>query len=261
MPAALLLSWAAPYAAITGLLYTRYLRYSLPLAPVLCIAAVWLAGRLARRRLRIPAYLGLLAASLVLAVVFGQIYSPAHTWVRSSEWIYERVPSGARIAVEDWDIALPLPLEINGKARRIEEYDVRTLTIYDEPDDAAKWHTLAEILASSDYVIVASRRVYGSVPRQPDRYPVATRYYEMLFAGELGFEVASEMVRGPGYLNPRLPPLPDAAPGIVHPDESFVVYDHPRVIILRNSERLPSGEVLRRLGVEWYAAAAGAVSA
>jgi hypothetical protein len=75
-------------------------------------------------------------------------------------------------------------------------------------------------------------------------------YYRQLFAGELGFRPAGEFLRGPSWLNPRVPPLPGAAPRWLLPDESLVVYDHPRAMIWRNEERLPAGELLRRLGGE-----------
>ncbi len=124
---------------------------------------------------------------------------------------------------------------------------MRTLPLYDEPDAERKWATIAGDLAASDYLIVASRRLYGSIPRLPDRYPVTARYYELLFAGDLGFEPAGEFTRGPAWLNPRVQPLPGAAPWPVIPDESFVVYDHPRTLIFRNAGRLPPDEILRRL--------------
>jgi hypothetical protein len=139
-------------------------------------------------------------------------------------------------------------LELEGQSRRQSEYDMRFLGLYDEPDDAAKWESLVADLATSDYLIIASRRLYGSIPRVPDRYPVATRYYELLLSGDLGFELEHEFTRGPAWLNPRLPPLPDPAPAVLHPDESFVVYDHPRALVFRNAERLPAAELLRRVG-------------
>ena len=101
----------------------------------------------------------------------------------------------------------------------------------------------------SDYLILASRRLYGSIPRLPERYPLATRYYERLVGGDLGFEPAAEFTRGPAWLNPRLAPLPGAAPALLVPDESFVVYDHPRVLIYRNAERLTTNELLHRFGI------------
>jgi len=79
---------------------------------------------------------------------------------------------------------------------------VRRLTLYAEPDDRAKWQRLTEELAASEYVVIASRRAYGSLPRLPERYPLTARYYELLFSDRLGFELLAEFERGPG---PRAP--------------------------------------------------------
>ena len=250
----LLLAWVGPYFALTGLLHTRYLRYMLPLLPVLIVFAVQLLGDLLRRRALVIrhwsfviGHSSLLLCSFAYSLLFVGIYAEPHPWIAASEWIYEHVPAGSTLAVEEWDTALPLPLDVKGQARRIEEYDVRLLALYDEPDDAAKWQALSVDLADSDYVIVASRRGYGALPRLPERYPLATRYYEQLLAGDLGFELAGEFTRGPAWLNPRLAPLPGAASSWLQPDESFVVYDHPRTLLFRNAERLPAAEVVRQL--------------
>jgi hypothetical protein len=250
----LLLAWAGPYLAITGFLHTHYLRYMLPLVPLLCLLAARLPGILAQhragargRRLQGVGYAVVGIGSLVYALAFVGIYATPHSWIAASEWIYHQVPAGSTLAVEDWDVSLPLPLDLDGQPRRIEEYDIRTLMLYDEPDDATKWQALAADLADADYAIIASRRLYGSIPRLPGRYPVTTRYYDRLFAGELGFELVGEFVRGPAWLNPRLAPLPGAAPALLQPDESFVVYDHPRALIWRNTGLLSSDEILRRL--------------
>jgi hypothetical protein len=152
--------------------------------------------------------------------------------------------------VEHWDTVLPLIMTVDGVGRSPTDYGTRTLNLYDEPDDEAKWQALVADLSESDAVVIASRRLYGSIPRLPERYPVASRYYDLLFSGALGFELAGEFIRGPAWLNPRLPPLPGAAPELWRPDESFVVYDHPRALVLRNVEYLPAEELLRRLGVD-----------
>ena len=192
---------------------------------------------------------GLVLVSLIYALAFLRIYATPHSWIVASEWIYREVPEASVLAVEDWDVALPLPLEVDGRSRRIEEYSLRLMMLYQEPDDTAKWRDLARDLAASDYLLLASRRLYGSIPRSPDRYPITSRYYQELLAGNLGYGVVAEFTRGPAWLNPRIPPLPGAAPGLFHPDESFVVYDHPRTLILRNHEHLPPEELLQRLGV------------
>jgi len=258
---ALILAWAGPYLAITGLLYAKYLRYMLPLVPILCLlaarlltssrASLSLSSQAPSSFRRPPSVVVLIVLVMLVsstyAVAFAAIYTEPHSWITASKWFYEHAPLGSVLALEEWDTALPLPLDIDGQPRRIEEYDIRTLDLYSEPDDNAKWDRITDDLAQSDYVIIASRRLYGSIPRQPDRYPLTTRYYERLFSGELGFELAMEFTRGPGWLNPRLPPLPGAAPQVLLPDESFVVYDHPRTLVFHNLENLPAGELSRRL--------------
>jgi hypothetical protein len=258
---ALLLAWGGTYLAITGLLYAKYLRYMLPLLPILLILVIYLLsirrsdgtpsvepssiGHPALATAAVAALLILVSSAYALS--YATIYAEPHSWITASEWIYEHVPPGSTLALEEWDTALPLPLDVDGHPRRIEEYDARTLRLYGEPDSVQKWEELTAELAKSDYVIVASRRLYGSIPREPERYPLATRYYDMLFSGRLGFELVKEYTRGPAWLNPRLAPLPNAAPQWLRPDESFVVYDHPRVLIFRNAEDLPPAELLRRL--------------
>lgn len=266
---ALLLAWAGPYFVTVALLQTRYLRYVLPLVPVLCILVARILvfrhregsqamppspsssgarpGPAARRPVFVFVSWLLILLSLAYTVSLVMLYAVPHPWITASEWLYREVPRRGTLAVEHWDMALPLPLDVDGRARRQTEYDLRLLPLYDEPDDAIKWEALAVDLADTDYLVLASRRLYGSIPRAPDRYPVASRYYELLFAGDLGFELAAEFVRGPEWLNPRIPPLPGAAPALLRPDESFVVYDHPRALIFRNVDRLPAEELLRLL--------------
>ncbi|MFN2292649.1 MAG: ArnT family glycosyltransferase [Anaerolineae bacterium] len=259
--AGLILAWIGAYFAITGLLHAKPLRYMLPLVPVLCVLAGYLplllgwrrGGLVADRRLRrwlgVAAYGALVVCSLVYAFLYVQIYAKPHSWITASDWIYRHVPAGSTLAVEHWDMLLPLPLELDGRARRIEEYDTRVLALYDEPDNGEKWERLAVDLAGSDYVIIASRRLYGSIVGLENRYPLTSRYYELLLREELGFELAGEFVRGPEWLNPRVLPLPRATPSLLQPDESFVVYDHPRALIFRNAGRLSAEELLGRIGV------------
>ena len=84
----LLLAWAGPYLALTGLLHTRYLRYMLPLVPVLCILAVSLAV-LSRSGQRSAAAvvigsLGLGPCSLAYSLLFVGIYAEPHPWIAAS---------------------------------------------------------------------------------------------------------------------------------------------------------------------------------
>ncbi len=239
------LAWTVPYFAFVGALYARFPRYLLPLTPLLALYAARLLADLVRGPgcggwLDAFGYLPLILCCLSLltrCLAFANLYRVPHPWQVASEWFYEH--GRGVVAVEQWDH--PLPLDATG-------YDVRQLPIFDE-DTPEKWAVMEEVLAEADYVVIASRRGYGTVAQWPERYPRTARYYRMLFEGDLGFEPVACFGRYPRLgplaltddpaagLDFSLPEMcqPDA-PLVLHLgrlDESFVVYDHPWVVILR----------------------------
>jgi hypothetical protein len=241
------LAWVVPGFAFVGALHARFPRYLLPLTPLLSIYGARLSlrkvpPRTSGGRLQVGGVLGdlaLLACSLLRCLAFVSLYRSPHPWPAASDWLYDHAPRGAVVAVEQWDH--PLPLDPTG-------YDVRELPVFDA-DTPEKWAAMEETLAEADYVVIASRRGYAALARWPARYPLTARYYRWLFEGRLGFQPVACFGR-----YPRLGPLaladdPAAGldfslPGLCRPealavlrlgrlDESFVVYDHPQVVILQ----------------------------
>jgi len=94
-------------------------------------------------------------------------------------------------------------------------------------DVPEKREALLGWLDQTDYIILSSNRLYGSIPRLPERYPMTTRYYEMLFSGELGYEKVAEFTSRPRLFGVEI--ADDNA------DESFTVYDHPKVTVFRKT--------------------------
>jgi hypothetical protein len=153
---------------------------------------------------------------------------------------------------------------INGEPRRRSEYpnaELTWLTGADTADDAEKLAENLELLAEADYVTILSNRIYGTVPRLPERYPISSQYHELLFSGKLGYEPVFVAGRYPTLFGwqlrpdtfgwPDLPPPPlvqsylDVQPGINlgRADESFIVYDQPMTIIFENVERKTAAEL------------------
>jgi hypothetical protein len=247
--------WVVPGFAFVGALYARFPRYLLPLVPLLALYAAHMLATLRRRTRHLAAILICisLAHSLFHSLAFVSLYRSRHPWLAASSWFHDHVPRGAVVAVEQWDH--PLPLDAAG-------YDVRELPVFDE-DTPEKWAAVEETLAAAEYVVIASRRGYATLARWPERYPLTARYYRLLFEGDLGFEPAACFGR-----YPRLGPLalvddPTAGlgfslPGLCRPaapivlrlgrlDESFVVYDHPQVVILQAAgEARGAAAALRR---------------
>ncbi len=86
-------------------------------------------------------------------------------------------------------------------------------------------------LEQVDYYVLSSNRVATAIPRSPWRYPVQTRFYELLDSGQLGFSLAATFDNYPGLGPVHI--ADDAA------DESFINYDHPAVRIYRKDSLIP----------------------
>lgn len=218
----IVLLWAPAMFLFHSLQFAATLRYFLPIVPVLAVAAAWplAGGKPGRGRSGLLAIVVVLTASW--AVAFSSIYHRPHTRVAASAWIYDQLPPGRTIAVEHWDDALPLPLD--GHATSV--YKFVELKLYDEENES-KRQQLAAALDAADVIVLSSNRLYGSIPRAPWRYPLGRRYYELLFANQLGFEVERVFTSYP-RLGPWEVRDDDA-------EEAFTVYDHPKVVIFRKT--------------------------
>ena len=279
-PDILLLAWFLPFFLITGLAEVKFLRYLLPVTPFLAIMAANLSDKtLTRLRTLAPsrnmlygggvATLGLIIfATVFYSFAYANVYTEPHPATRASEYVRENIPSGSVLAMEHWEESLP----------NLHSYRRITLQLYD-PDDVPIQYTdhdgftafgskaehLADALANSDYVIFFSNRLYGSIPTLPDRYPLSTRYYRLLFAGYLGYKVDYFAEAHPNFLGvsfvhdtfsrPGLQAPAALGPGrlsglaldLEHADDSFTNYEHPTPIILKNVGQLHEATLLNLL--------------
>ena len=113
----------------------------------------------------------------------------------ASDWIYRNIPLKSNLAVEHWDDGLPLTLD----QQRINAlYNYISLPLYD-PDTPQKWQNVANMLNKTDYIVLTSNRLWGSITRVPDIYPQTARYYQLLFAEELGFKKVAEFASFPEF--------------------------------------------------------------
>jgi hypothetical protein len=106
--------------------------------------------------------------------------------------------------------------------------------IYEDMPPEQKLEQIAGALQQADFIVLSTPRIYLSVERAPWRYPVATRYYELLFTEQLGFELAGKFTASPGLGPIEINDLPA--------DQSFYDYDHPLVLIYRKTRDLSAAE-------------------
>ena len=133
------------------------------------------------------------------------------------------------------------------------------LNLY-EPDTPTKLGRIVGTLRQADYIVFFSNRLYGTIPRLSERYPLTTKYYNLLFGEELGFELAAafasypnlfgihltdDTLSDPGLPTPELltrPLNPGVQINLGRADESFTVYDHPKVLVFKKTKELSGAE-------------------
>jgi len=229
----LLAAWIAAYLASTLTFQVKFVRYLLPILPLLVLIGVaWLLPRGVEQfasRVRQPRWATIIlvvviAGTALQAAGFMPIYQQEHTRVQASRWIYDNVPRGAALSAEHWDDSLPLNLA--DVPIHAGDYRLITFPMYDT-DNAQKRENLVRQLTQVDYVILSSNRLYGSIAKVPDTYPMSNEYYRLLFGGKLGFDLAATFTSYPAIGPFHI--VDDTA------DESFTVYDHPKVFIFKKS--------------------------
>ena len=258
----LLLAWVVPNVVMLSLLEVKFLRYIFPVIPFLILMGsamfFWTLDRARRAtvvRYAPHAVIGIIAfvvaATAFYAVSFEGVYSRPHPAIQASRWINENVPPNSTIITDNhWDEGIP----------DIHRYRVRQIPIY-EPDTKGKMGIIAEHLSQGDYLVFYSNRTYGSVARLPERYPLSSRYYRLLFLGELGYKPEKAFTSYPKLFNVAFVddtftraglPEPEIFRGshnaglsldLGYADENVVDYDHPKVLLFRKVEDLSRSQL------------------
>jgi len=106
-------------------------------------------------------------------------------------------------------------------------------------DDARKRDSIISGLEVGDYISITSNRFYDTLPRNQARWPLTTAYYDMLFAGELGYDLVAMFDQsyefGPLSVSDQHYPIYESPAWFneFEADEAFHVYDHPTVFIFK----------------------------
>lgn len=230
----LVLIFYAIYFLIAGRSAVKFMRYMLPIYPLFAL----LIGRgftwfLEKKKISISLRKSLVFTSVLAMTIwvlgFISIYFRPHSRVEASEWINSNIHQGSVLAIEHWDDRLPFMGQ--------EKYQFEELPIYEQPDDQKKWTAINTQLDASDYLILASNRLWVPLPKlsecdgKPRCYPLTADYYSKLFSDSLSFKKVAEFSSYPSWPTPwgSIELNDDNA------DESFTVYDHPKVIIFKRT--------------------------
>jgi 4-amino-4-deoxy-L-arabinose transferase-like glycosyltransferase len=233
----LCLLWIFGLFLYQGTQMSMNMRYFYPIYPFLALCSGFMLTELFKKiKFKKLTLLIILIIIIIWPLSFISIYNTDHTRVQASQWIYQHLPPGSTISCEYWDDCLPL----GGSG----PYNIVELKPYDQDLSS---------LSRIDYLVLSSNRLYGSIMTVPEKYPVSAKFYYDLFSGKLGFKPVTQFVSRPNLKIPYIrlciyPPFINYGkivqtinfcpqPGISfvddYADESFTVYDHPKVIIFQ----------------------------
>ena len=260
------LAWVVPGFVFLEAFEVHFLRYVFPLMPIMIIMGsrmlvwmvtayrpldvhlVWLRADPARfmPRIAIGVVAFVVLSTAFYSLAFQKVYGNDHPAVAASEWINENIPRGTSIVSDNhWDEFVP----------NLYTYNLWQFPVYEE-DNLEKMNTLAEKLADSEYLVFYSSRPYASAARDPVRFPYSTQYYKRLFDGSLGYELDRSFTNYPelfgvsfrddaisraGLQQPTpLNPSEDSAINfnLGYADDNVVGYDHPTVLLFKNTGHL-----------------------
>lgn len=249
-PLLILLFVLGGYLIVHLLMYVKWTRYMIPVLPLLLlalgIAVKWTWEKLPLPIIRITliALITIVMAEISLrGVSFSQIYRVPDTRVSAAQWAQHNIPPDVTILSEQYDPGvMPFNNAVPNMIRLFNLYDYDT-----HPDGMWSTTKLAQELYRADAIIIPSRRVYKTASKHPDAFPRANQYYQALFDGELGYELAHTSNHTPCVLPADLPdvvrifscPINDE-----HAEETFVVFDHPTVLIYQKTTPLSVEEYL-----------------
>ncbi len=248
----IILFWIFVLFIFQGSQFTHNVRYFLPIYPFIVLISVSLCQNLNPRFFKI-----LILIQSFFTLAFLNIYFHPNSRVQAAYWIYEHLPAGSVITNENWDD--PLPFYLPHLDPNI--YHGLMLSLYDPDSSETKWPVIQNQLGQAQYLIMSSNRLWGSIPRLTDLYPVTSKFYRRLFDGTSDFQKLIEINSYPGFslsflkacyfLGPTNYPggsnswfsKDDSCnyPGIYFRDdiaeESFTVYDHPKVLIFQKHQQ------------------------
>lgn len=234
-----------------SLLLAKYMRYFYPIYPIFVVFAGYGLSCL-NRKLFYP----ILLMNIIITAAFLNIYNQSHSRYQSSEWICQNISTKSILSSEIWDDSLPL----NSPSCINKLYFHQELSLFDT-ESPQKWKKINTQLKSVDYLILSSNRLWGSIPKNSEKYPETSNFYKNLFDGNTDFKLIKRIYSYPGFnlpfinkcilIGPSVYPYNTTKnkffeidnhceyPGIYFRDdaieESFTIYDHPQIIIFKKT--------------------------
>jgi len=232
---------------LAGRTIAPFVRYAVPLAPPLAVAAgVLSADLIASRRWRLVGA-GLTAVVLVTttlwAYAYMHVYSARDSRLVAAKWISVNIPNGARVLVEPSHNIPPMGTYFTNVnfygdyvlwsgSERQDSYHLVSLDVYRylydrATSDEERRRLIQDRLAAADWIVMDDTflQFYQHLPESS--YGVVKQYYRDLFEGRLGFRLVQTFKVYPRAFGRDI--NDDGA------ELTFRLFDHPRVFVFKRT--------------------------
>lgn len=229
------------YFVPNSFLFAKWTRFMAPIFPFFAIFAAWLFSFLwhSFKKTRVLTFLlltSILTGQIVWTMMFFTIYLRPDVRVTAHKWIQGNTPPHSIFLVEAGNI---LEVPFNGPFVR------NNFDFYSFEEGTPLQKELPLLLTNSDYFVLESRRMFANFQRLPNQFPKSAQFYDLLFSGKLGFEEIKEFNSFPNFslftfhlsLNDELA------------EETWSVFDHPRIRIYKNEKKLAEDDYEKLLGL------------
>ncbi|MCC7007342.1 MAG: glycosyltransferase family 39 protein [Acidobacteria bacterium] len=236
------------YFTVAGNSVAPFIRYAIPMATALSVAAgVLSADLIARRRWRplaIAATAAVIGTSALWAVAYTHIFRTPDTRLVASRWIMRNIPRGAPVLVEPSHNIPPTGSHLTNvdfygnyvlfypETERRDHFRLIALDTYRSlynrgPTDEWRREYIASRLQLADWIVMDDTYVQWFTHLPAPEYAVMKQYYRDLFGGRLGFELVRTFKTHPSLFGYEIDD--DAS------EFSFRLFDHPRIWVFKRT--------------------------
>jgi len=206
--------------------YAKWTRFIAPAFPLFTLFTVLFLIRMVRNRIVMTL---IIALSVIPGLAYLTVYTTPDTRFTASNWMHEHITQGSIILSETANVInIPVPTSTHLAM----SYTTIPFNFYDLDVSAQLQTELSDAINSADYIVIPSRRVFANHPSSS--YPHVARYYSDLFAGKLGFELATMITSYPRIrlFGKTLIEFPDE-----EAEETWTVFDHPVIRIYKKVQK------------------------
>jgi hypothetical protein len=213
-------------------LFTKWTRFMAPIFPFFAVFSALSVSKIAQKFTKgkvLVLYLVFTTIAILPGVIFSSIYLKPDIRFVASEWMFKNIPSSSKVLSETGNV-VDLPVFSQKSFSTNYHLEVISFDFYQLDEKPEAFTKLLEDLENSDYIFVPSRRIFANHLRLPQKYPLAAKYYELLFSGKLGFKEIKVFKPFNHFTDDEFA------------EETWTVFDHPTIRIYKKNESLSQTE-------------------